>query len=545
MLLNLLVVLMLVLITFFLSLQGLFSALVLFVLSVISSVVAFGFYEDLYSAVLAQWLPGEGEAVALMAIFLGTLLALRLAVDLGIKGNVLLPARIDRLGGTVMGFLAGMVLTGMAMTAVQMLPFGRAVLGFSRHTGRVVRGVPETSGLFLGPDTFASGLAGLILDGSLSGKPDADSLGTNHPDLLSEYDARRSAGPLPDGVLGAKINVQQVWWPDRLGANSPDSGMKYLGARVKASGSPGFTAAQFRAAVYEGGRLRQFPPIGAGDGGTAPAEVELLAGYSMPKTLDLVFQVPAGVDKMWYVAYNGRAKGEVSESMMKDASSVPPTTSDGAAEPAKDAAKDAGKADAARQKNPGGRTHAADVADAPYVGDDLPGMMSIPTNEIGEMEVSGKRIVSGHLVIDASKVKLAIPATSITKFNTLNGQKLVQVPLQRVFAGSVLGQAINFADRTFQQSWSLKDELGKVYFPVGAFAQAKTGGGEFIEIQYYATQENIDAGHTLGSWRKIQESDFKQPDAKLIFLYLVPPGTHIVGFQTNRGGGSDIDLRVN
>ncbi len=183
------------------------------------------------------------------------------------------------------------------------------------------------------------------------------------------------------------------------------------------------------------------------------------------------------------------------------------------------------------------------MADAPYVSDDLPGKICIPMNDAGEVERSGKKIVSGHLVIDASATKMAIPATSLTKFNTPPNQRLVQMPLRRVFAQSVLGQAINFADRTLQQDWALKDQNGRIYMPVGAFAEAMVGGTDIIEIQYYATQENILAGHTLGPWRRIQNNSFRQPDAKLIFLYLVPPGTHIVDFQTNRSD-SEIDLQV-
>lgn len=537
--LNLLSLLMLVLITFFLSLQGMFSALILFVLSVVSSVVAFGFYENLYSGLLIQWLPGEGEAVSLMAIFLLTLLVLRLIVDLGMKGNVLLPAKADRVGGAVMGFFAGMVMTGMAMTAVQLLPFDHEILGFARYTSGA-SGRLTTNGLFLGPDSFASGLAGLILDGSLSGKDPDSSFEANHPDFLGQIDARRSAGPMVKGVKDASVSVERMWWPERLGANSPDSGMKYLAVRVKPSGAEAFTPAQFRLVARNAGRIQTFMPRGAGDGGE-PAQVELLQVYSTPKTLDLVYQVPQSLSKAWYVAYNGWAKGEIAEEKQKDA--TPPAMAPSGTARSSAGQSNASEADKARQRNPGGRTHAANVSDDPYVSDDLPGNICIPTNDASEMELSGKKIASGRLVLDASKIKMAIPAMSITKFKVPDGKKLVQVPLQRVFAGSIYGQAINFADRTFQQSWSLKDETGRLYQPVGAFAEANVGGTDIIEIQY-ASQEAIDAGHTLGPWQRIQESSFRQPGAKLIFLYQVPPGTHIVDFQTNRGGGSDIDLRV-
>lgn len=542
--LNLLALLMLVLITFFQSLQGLFSAMILFVLSVISSVVAFAFYEDLYLGLFMQWMPGEGEAVSLALLFLVTLLILRLLADKGLKGNVMIPARIDRIGGATMGFFAAMVMTGTAMTAVQMLPFDRAVLGFTRYTGQMVAGRPVEKGLFLRPDGFASGLAGLILDGSLSGKASADSFAANHPDFLGEMDARRSAGPLPDGAKGNSIKVERMWWPDKLGTSTADNGMKYLTLRVTPGGPPAFTAAQMSLVVNEGSRLRRVLPRGLGDGSGAPAEVELLSAYTLPKALDLVYIVPANTAEkdLAYVMFNGWAKAEPSEEMRKD-TAAPPVTG-GSDAPAKAPAPDNGNASA--QRNPTGRTHGANLSDAPYVSDDLPGLLNIPMNEASSLETSGKKIVSGHLVIQADTVKRNFAAVaSITKFNTPGGMKLVQVPIQRVFAGSIPGQAINFADKTFQQSWTIKDANGKAYMPVGAFAQADAGGTEMIEIQYYATEENMTAGHTLGPWRRIKENDFRQPGAKLIFLYLVPPGTRIVSFETNRGGGSEIDLQVN
>ncbi len=250
--LNLLALLMLVIITFFQSLQGLFAALILFVLSVISSAVAFGFYENLYTGLLAKWLPAEGEAVALMAIFLVTLLILRLVTDFGIKGNVPMPPKVDRIGGGLLGFFTAMVMTGMAMTSVQMLPFDRQILGFSRY--QTVNGKMMTSGLTLGPDSFATGLARVILDGSLCGKSaEAGTFQENHPDLLAEFDARRSAGPLDKGVMDDSISVERMWWPDRLGDANAPSGTKFLAVRANAAGASAFTPAQIRLVVRRGG----------------------------------------------------------------------------------------------------------------------------------------------------------------------------------------------------------------------------------------------------------------------------------------------------
>ncbi len=80
--------------------------------------------------------------------------------------------------------------------------------------------------------------------------------------------------------------------------------------------------------------------------------------------------------------------------------------------------------------------------------------------------------------------------------------------------------------------------------PVGAAAFANAGGSDILEIQYHVNQENLVSGHTLSGWRKITDSDLKsQPNAKLYFLYLVPPGKHIVAFDTGRRA-VELDLKV-
>lgn len=531
--LNLLSILMLVLITFFLALQGTFSAMIMLVLSVISAAVAFGFYEDLYTGLVAQWLPGEGEAVSLMALFLITLLVLRLAVDMAIKGNVVLPTRIDRTGGGVLGFVAGMMMTGVAMTGVQLLPFDHEVLGFARNES--VGGKLATNGLFLGTDRFAVGFARILLDGSLSGKSVQEGQFEEvHPDYLGQVDARRSAGPLTNGANEASLAVEQMWWPDRIGSDAPQSG-KFLGVRVKPSGIRAWTPAQFRLVVYEGGRLQQFVPVAAGAGDDL-ARVEPLQRFGPPKVLDLVFEVPANVTAPWYVSYNSWAKAEIGETKAKEAAAPP------MAAPGEDAPKEPAKP---KPQASSGRTHGADVTEDPVVRVELPYGITIPRSELNDIETRGRSLVNGHVVLPTAKLeKSGITVGGITRFEVPRDMRLVQVPLHRLMPGSLAGQAIDFTLRTLQQQWVLEDDAGQRYMPVGALAIAKVGGQEFLEIQYHASQENITAGHTLAGWRRIQDNDLKQqPDAKLVFLYFVPPGKKIVKFDTGRGE-QDLNLDV-
>ena len=177
-----------------------------------------------------------------------------------------------------------------------------------------------------------------------------------------------------------------------------------------------------------------------------------------------------------------------------------------------------------RVKVPLTRPLGANVTDQPVVSDDWPGGLAAESNDIVDgFELVGSRLKDGHVVLDASRTSLVKVTGMVSRFDVPKGQKLVQLPLHRVLPGGLVGQAIDFAVRAPQQQWVLNDDAGGQYMPVGAVAIASAGGTETLEIQYHVNQENLVAGQTLTRWRKIADQDLKtQPNAKLIFLYLVP-----------------------
>jgi hypothetical protein len=544
--LNLLALLMLALITFFQSLQGLFSALLLFVLSVISSVVAFGFYEDLYKGLLAEWLPGEGQAVALMAIFLVTLAVLRLAVDFGIKGSVLMPQKIDRISGGILGFFVAMVMTGTVLTAIQMLPADQQVLGYQRF--QVTNGRLTTQSVWFAPDRFTVGLVGILLDGSLSGKnARTGTFEDVHPDLLAELDARRSAGvPYASKPGAVSLAIEQVWSPERVVAAdgrtpiNPDAGDKFLALRIKQTGGPAktFTPLQMRMVATRANRVQAFFLRAASAGSDIPTEVRPLDRYTMPTgTMNLVYEIPSSAAP-WYLTFNNLSFAEITPTLLKDQTAPALNSPTPPPEQPRPVERPTPAAPAAPQvRNPAGRTHGASVTEQPVVSDELPEGITIATNDAtgaGADLVRG-RLQNGHIVMEMSKTSRFRTFGFVTKFDVPGGQRLVQVPLHRVAPGSLMGQAIDFAVRTLQQQWTLIDDAGGRYMPVGAVAIANVGGTEVLEIQYHVGQEYVAAGHTLTNWKRISDQELRtQPDAKLIFLYLVPPGKHIVDFDTGR-----------
>ena len=119
-------------ITFYQGLMGLFTSVINCILAVLSAALAFGLYEWVYFEFLVERQPDHGRAVALMAIFVLSLLVLRFTYDSLITGNLRFPVILDRAVGGLFGAVTGLIIIGVTASAIQMLPFSFQFLGHSR-----------------------------------------------------------------------------------------------------------------------------------------------------------------------------------------------------------------------------------------------------------------------------------------------------------------------------------------------------------------------------------------------------------------------------
>jgi len=226
-------------ITFYQGLQGLFSALIMCILTILSAALAFGLYEDLYFAQLMAYQPDHGRAIALMAIFIVTLLALRLIFDQLVSGNMQFPVYVERAGGGAFGLVSAMIIIGMLAIGFQMLPLPTTFLGFTRYTllegDKVVVNAPEAveqtgdntvarsrvdwsrveqvrNSLWLRPDGFTAALVSHLSGNALRGR---NGFGEVFPDFLASLHRARDGlyreslqVVRPDG-----LRVQEYWCP--------------------------------------------------------------------------------------------------------------------------------------------------------------------------------------------------------------------------------------------------------------------------------------------------------------------------------------------
>jgi len=218
--------------------RGLYRTTILFFCCLMGAVVAFGFYENVLIALMGVWnvefIQWFGEALAFIVLFVAVTLALDLAAEQLLVGNMTLPPLVDRIGAGFVGFWTAQLAVGVLCIAIQMLPWDRSVLGFERIYES--RKEEKTRHLLLRPDAFTAGLVGYLTDNALGGGQGFRSV---HPDLLEELarsnmrvqaESRRVA---PPDISGAEaFSVSAVWQ-----VKDPELKHAYLEASEKSGGA--------------------------------------------------------------------------------------------------------------------------------------------------------------------------------------------------------------------------------------------------------------------------------------------------------------------
>ena len=144
---NILIIVATGLVAFFHYIQGLFNATISAVLIAFAAVIAFNYYEPLAQLLIGK-LPDYSASLCLVVLFAASYVILRLIFDRVVPGNVRYPVLMDRIGAGVVGFVAGLIATGVVAVAAQALPFGPTIGLYGRYA------VADKSGSY-----FANGQA--------------------------------------------------------------------------------------------------------------------------------------------------------------------------------------------------------------------------------------------------------------------------------------------------------------------------------------------------------------------------------------------------
>lgn len=188
MVLMVLAALLILAVAFYQAAQGLFSAMIMVILTVLSAAIAFNYFDAL-AGVLAGRLGAYAHGVALLATFAIPLLALRELFDRLIRGNVDLGAWASRLGGGALGILTGMIIVGMCLIVVQLLPLPGTIVTYQPYDSALES---ADAGPVRWAGDFTLGLMKLLSRGSLRPLLSSERLGLAHEDLQLEAFCARS-----------------------------------------------------------------------------------------------------------------------------------------------------------------------------------------------------------------------------------------------------------------------------------------------------------------------------------------------------------------
>lgn len=291
---------------------GLFSAMIMALLTICCAALAIGLHEWVAINFIAPyWKPSMSFAIALGALFGIPLILLRLLFDKMVSRACLIPVWIDRIGGGAFGFLTGMTTTGILALCLQMLPMGRTILGYERMKSYAragandpppgfepgqdepLPGMIETENeLLLSPDRFATAAASFLSAGLLADKQPFYRDNPDFPSWVGQMGfvpAQVSRFAPPDSIeVVSTDRVEFVYrlFPadDRQGQAKrfepiePKPGHDFRVVRLRLKDpardeqkSHVFTLRQFRLVGTAGGELLQLAPVAIQQEDTAEA----------------------------------------------------------------------------------------------------------------------------------------------------------------------------------------------------------------------------------------------------------------------------------
>jgi len=608
MILSVIALLMIILIAAFWTYQGLFSALIMLIETVIACMLAFGFYESVNSI----WggsaaMRDVGPSLSLMLVFLISLAAMRFLSDKLIPDAVNFPLQVDRAGSAACGFLTGMTLVGTALVAIQMFPFGSSVLGFSRFEFDA-DGKPVRKSLLISPDGFTLGMVQVLSNGRFGG---GSSFGLAKPDMLGDLywahnGPQREAGvAVPPGCL----NVQACWEAKQINkveqqalagsemkrafkTEEPVGLNKFLVCRVTLdstaafpaeSGDIRFRVSQFRVVgpppapeSQSSASPEVFPACGMSDlylhkdhnmKEVKPDQPQKLVRWA-PTTdfllnptvakvvqkdgnkyqFDVAFEVPEAFEP-WYVEFKQGARAEVAKSLMKK--EAPGAIETAAAAPSdKPAEAPKAEGDKPAEKKievgapPPDRVHVADAVKERTAVSSELPLVLNARDKPVANFIRRQMLGECHIAMELTD-KEPPPAYRVSEFEVPVEKRMVQVGAVQNMPESVYGAAMNYAAKTVAQI-SVKTSDDRQYFAVGMYVAAFVNNKWIYEIQYWPTAEIPE--RCLREARVLKPNILKQvkPEhQKLGYIFLVDPGVEIVRFSTGgKGAGQKMKISV-
>ncbi len=555
--LSLFLVILMIAVAYIQVVHGFISSLIMCVLVLICTVLAFASFEWLAYSFLMKQLGDLALPVAFMGTFVLPLIGLRVAMDMWCTRAMLLPLILDRGCGVVTGFITGMMVTGVLAVGMQMLPLGGSFLG---HQGLDPESGEENN-LWMSPDRFAVSFASMMSSGVFSG---GRSWSEDHPDFISEirnaqapFPQMRSYAP-PDSVRFVSAEIREYLFDKKAGegfgsnATPPSynpsgaSPGKYwfvvrLGLMAEAWDADEqhrFTRRQVRLLGYESPNrpLKNFYPVGLNDNDDPTRAVrisdEFIYQTGSDGECDFLFEVPDEFAPV-YIEYKLGGRVDLTTVTLAGTRDEPPSPATSRA-PAADPSGPARTTSTSNEPPAGNTSSGGRVSGSRGTGrqaefsNALP--MSMANYQQTELEQNGGALVSGHIHGNVSEQG----SGGISRFDVPADKRMFQLDVEVLRAGSTLGQALSFAVRSLKD-YQLHDAAGNLYPVIGQYAIAAVNGSDVIEVQYFPEAVAATNRGGIREFARIKDSHLRGSNYQLVYLFLVEPGAQLTEFTTGAG----------
>lgn len=564
---SVLLVLLIAAVTYIQAIHGFISALIMCVLVLICTPLAFTTYEWVAFTMLLGPLGDMALPVAFMGTFAIPLIGLRFAMDALVTRASLIPVLIDRVAAAVLGFVAAYMMAGVLAVGIQMTPLGGQFLGHKFLNADT--GEPNT--LWMGPDRFAVGYASMMSGGLFSG---GDDWLEDHPDLIQELAWTQSVNRdmqhlvAPDSVHKRGVEEREYIFDKTEGIrrgrqNTPstyapvgaDDGNFWFLVRVKLSSEAVGKDDQHRFARRQI-RLVGFDDAQASASSRLPVAIndnedpskacrigdEHLYRPSAAGEVDFVFEVPDEFRPL-YIEYKMGSRVDLTNVQLGDENgtarsssdagaatrSAPPTAQGSSGSP--DRSTSSERADARRGR--GDRVSGVRaMRDRAKFSDQLPVAMTDFQQQ--GLERSGEELANGHVYGNRADQGGSGSGATLTRFKVGSDKRMFQLDVQVLRAGSTLGRALSFSVSTLR-NYHLHDQAGNAYPVVGQYAIADVDGVEVVEIQYYPEAVSQSGRGGLRDFRRIKSRHLRGDNYQVAYLFLVQPGAKLTEFTTGRG----------
>ena len=573
MLLNIIVAAVVLLIAYMWTAQGFFSALLHLVCTIVAGAIAFAVWEPLVYGLLLDLWPAGAWTIGLVAPFLIALALLRIAADKLIPREPKIPPALDFLGGGVMGAGSGIIAMGLLLIGMGFMPVGPDFLGHRMMDYDSSGNLVQTSSLWIPADELTADFYEQASRGAFSLGATA-ALANRAPEIDEQASLVRASykgwgktilKPEDVELLSSYVVTAptlEALTSDAFNAASPDELNPQEVKRTDASSYPaqsvirGYTVQLGAGAYEESGQFLIGPgqarlvarlPDGQGEAFQAIAVIAQASGSELSASrfrFDArnVFVATAGraTDPVMTFEFVTPEDAEPTDLLLKQAR-VPlegETPDEEYTVAERDQAIYSLQLIGRGEEGPGGAMPEASSSarpspgDASVVGGDLRNSGIRVTSSLQNLTLSRQNrgslrvsedpnlIVSGEhtFMTDDITGKRVMQDLKVTGFQTPPGVSLVQVDVSLGQRASLLGRAVDAAERLLPPV--LTDTLGQQYQAVGYIF----GGGDRTTVKY-------EPSDPVRSMEELPALSRSRPGDTLVLLFQVNTGVELTSLS--------------